>query len=142
MFPLILYCTGGHCLSKKFFTTHETEACFCFYVMEFRKQKNIFCTSEASLWFTQKNNFCIMNNQTGIIKLAWFIHYSEINFLSINIIFLYILKIFFTMVHLRIFLEYWINFQNIVVCNEPLRSIKEINRLISNDVLRCYRLLF
>ena len=135
MFPLILYCTDGHCLSKKFFTTY---ACFCFYVMEFRKQKNIFCTSEASLWFTQKNNFCIMNNQTGIIKLAWFIHYSEINFLSINIIFLYILKIFFTMVHLRIFLEYWINFQNIVVCNEPLRSIKEINRLISKWISKVY----
>ena len=43
---------------KKFFTTH---ACFCFYVMEFRKQKNIFCTSKALLCFTQKNNFCIMN---------------------------------------------------------------------------------
>ena len=32
-----------------------------FYVMEFRRQINIFCTSEASLCFTQKNNFCIMN---------------------------------------------------------------------------------
>ena len=43
---------------QKFFTAHT---CFCFYVMEFRKQKNIFCISEASLCFTQKNNFCIMN---------------------------------------------------------------------------------
>ena len=34
--------------------------CFCFYIMEFRKQKNIFCTSEALLCFTQKNNLCIM----------------------------------------------------------------------------------
>ena len=50
---------------KKFFTTH---ACFCFCVMEFRKQKNIFCTSEASLCFTQKNNFCVMNK----MKLVWF----------------------------------------------------------------------
>ena len=32
-----------------------------FYVMEFRRQINIFCTSEALLCFTQKNNFCIMN---------------------------------------------------------------------------------
>ena len=33
-------------------------------------------------------------------KLAWFIHYTEIIFLSKNIIFLYILKIFFSMLHL------------------------------------------
>ena len=31
------------------------------YVMEFRKQKKIFCTNEDSFCFTQKNNFCIMN---------------------------------------------------------------------------------
>ena len=35
-----------------------------------------------------------------------FIHYTEINFLSKNVIFLYILKIFFTILHLKIFLEY------------------------------------
>ena len=50
---------------KKFLTTH---ACFCFFVMEFSEQKNMLCTSEASLWFTQKNNFFIMNK----IKLVWF----------------------------------------------------------------------
>ena len=50
---------------KKIFTTH---ACFYFYVMEFRKQKSISCTSAASLCFTQKNNFCIINK----IKLVWF----------------------------------------------------------------------
>ena len=33
--------------------------------MEFRKQKNILYTREASLCFTQKNNFCI--NQTRFI---------------------------------------------------------------------------
>ena len=43
---------------QKFFTTH---AWFCFCVMKLRKQRNIFCTSEASQPFTQKNNFCIMN---------------------------------------------------------------------------------
>ena len=44
------------------------------------------------------------------IKSYWFdfIHYTEIIFLSKNVIFLYILKIFFTMLHLKIFLEYWI----------------------------------
>ena len=36
---------------KKFFTTHTY---VCFFVMEYRKQKNIFCTSEALLCFTQK----------------------------------------------------------------------------------------
>ena len=35
-----------------------------------------------------------------------FIHYTEIIFLSKNVIILYILKIFFTMLHLRIFLKY------------------------------------
>ena len=43
---------------QKFLTTHT---CSCFCVMEFRKQINVFCTSEASLCLTQKNNFCIMN---------------------------------------------------------------------------------
>ena len=43
---------------KMLFTTH---AGFCFYVMEFKKQKNMFYTSEVSLCFTQKYNFCIMN---------------------------------------------------------------------------------
>ena len=38
-------------VNENFFTT---DVCFCFYVMEFRKQKNIFCTSEDSLCFTQK----------------------------------------------------------------------------------------
>ena len=49
-----------------------------------------------------------------------FIYYIEIIFLSKNVTFLYILKIFFTMLHLKIFLEYWVTvyFQNIVVCNE------------------------
>ena len=37
-----------------------------------------------------------------------FIYYTEIIFLSKNVTFLYILKIFFTMLHLKIFLEYWI----------------------------------
>ena len=71
----------------------------------------------ASLCFTQKNNFCIMNK----IKLVWFYSlYRNLFFLIKNVIFLYILKIFFTMLHLKIFLEYWVTvyFQNIVVCNE------------------------
>ena len=65
VFPLFSILYKWTLFIKKFFTTH---ASFCFYVMQFRKQKNIFCTSEASLCFTQKNNFCIMNK----IKLVWF----------------------------------------------------------------------
>ena len=50
----------------------------------------------------KKKKFCLMkSNQFD------FIHYTEIIFLSKNVIILYILKIFFTMLHLRIFLKYW-----------------------------------
>ena len=101
MFPFFLYCASRQTLFiRNFFAT---QACFCFYVMGFRNQKNIFCTSEALLCFTQKNNFCIMNK----IKLVWFYSLYRNFFLSKNI-FLYILEIFFTMLHLKIFLEYWI----------------------------------
>ena len=44
MFPLFLY--KWTLFIKMFLTTH---ACFCCYVMEFTKQKNMFCISEASL---------------------------------------------------------------------------------------------
>ena len=63
---------------KTFFTTH---ACFYFYVIEFKKWKNIFCTSEALLCFTQKNNFCIMNK----IKLVFY-HIPFENIFSMRII--------------------------------------------------------
>ena len=75
-----------------------------FCVMKFRKQNNIFCTSKASLWFNQKNNFCIMNK----IKLIWFYSLYRNYFFNKNVIFLHILKIIFTMLRLKIFLEYWI----------------------------------
>ena len=69
-----------------------------------QKKKSIFCTSEALLCFTQKNNFCIMNK----IKLVWFYSLYRNYFFSKNVIFLHILKIIFTMLRLKIFLEYWI----------------------------------
>ena len=84
-------------VDKKFFTTY---ACFCFYVIEFKKQKNTFCTGKASLCLLKKNNFCIMNK----IKLVWFYSLYRNYFLNKNVIFLYILKIFFTILHLKIFL--------------------------------------
>ena len=61
-----------------------------------KKIKDHVCTSEAKLRFTQKNNFCVMNK----IKLA------ETIFLSKNVNILYILKNFFTMLHLQMFLKY------------------------------------
>ena len=64
MFPLFLYCTSGHCLSKSSFQLMLVSV----YIMEFRKPKNIFCTSEASLCFTQKSIFWIMDK----IKQFWF----------------------------------------------------------------------
>ena len=77
-------------LIKKFFTTH---ACLCFYVMEFKNQKNILCTSEALLCFTQKNNFCIMNK----IKLVWFFD-----------LFIYFKNNFYHVTLVTLFIEYWI----------------------------------
>ena len=59
-----------------------THACFFFYVMEFRKKRNIFYKNKAWLCFSQKS-FCIMNK----IKLV-FIRYTETIFLSKNVIFL------------------------------------------------------
>ena len=53
--------------------------------------------------FCSKKNFCIITK----IKLVWF--YSlYIIFLSKNLIFLYIFKIFFNHVTLKIYLKYWI----------------------------------
>ena len=41
-------------------------------------------------------------------KEILYLCFTQIIFWSKNLIFLYILKIFFTMLHLKIFLEYWI----------------------------------
>ena len=102
MFPLFLYCASRQTLFiRKFFATH---ACFCFYVMGFRNQKNIFCTSGALLCFTEKNNFCIMNK----IKLVWFYSLHRNYFSEKNCNLFIYFKICFTMLHLKIFLEYWI----------------------------------
>ena len=65
-------------------------------------------------------------------NLSDFIHYTEIVFLNKNVIFLYIPKIFFTMLLSKIFLEYWLIciFQNIVVGNEPLKGSKNIYKIL------------
>ena len=57
-------------------------------------------------------------------ELVWFYSLYRNCFLRKNMIFLYKLKIFFAILHLKIFLEYWIilyvYLQNIVACNESL----------------------
>ena len=103
---------------KKFFTTH---ACFCFYNMEFRKEKNIFCPSKASLWFTQKNNFFVMNK----IKLVWFYSlYRNYSFEEKGNLFIHFKNIFYHVTLENIFriLNNSVYFQNIVVYNEPLKA--------------------
>ena len=69
-----------------------------------QKQKKIFYTSEALLLFTPKNNF------SKWIKLNWFDfnHYTENIFLSKIKIFLYFKNIFYNVLYLKIFLDYWI----------------------------------
>ena len=74
---------------QNFLATH---ACLCFYVMEFRKQKNTLCKSEASLCFTQENILCIMNkielvsqNISLNIHLVWVRHDSFYYAIPVNL---------------------------------------------------------
>ena len=93
-----------------------------FYVMEFRRQINIFCTSEALLCFTQKNNFCIMNK----IKLVWFYSlYRNYFFEQKCDLFIYFKKYFLpchTLENISRILNNSVYFQNIVVCNKPFKK--------------------
>ena len=80
--------------------------------MEFKNQKNIFSTSEASLCFTQSN---------------WldFIHYTEIIFFDKKCdLFICFKNIFYHVALENIFkiLNNSVYFQIIAVCNEPFRS--------------------
>ena len=78
---------------KKFLTS------FCFCIMEFRKQKNMFCTSATLLCFTQNN--------IRIIKSNWFhLKFSKYFWNIFN------LENIFRMLNNSVY------FQNIVVCNE------------------------
>ena len=88
-FQFFLYCTSGNCLSKgslqllpySVFTSCNPE--------------------NKRTYSAQVRRYCVLLKK--IIT-----HYTEIIFLSKNLIFFYILKIFFTMLHLKIFLKYWI----------------------------------
>ena len=100
--------------------------------MEFRKQRNIFCTGKALLCFTQKNNVCIINE----IKLVWFYSlYRNYLFEWKCDIFMYFKNIFYHLTLKNIFkiLNDSVYFQNIVVCNEPFRkrcseNVEQIDR--------------
>ena len=80
----------------------------CFYTAQVDTvyQKNLY-NSSLFLFLRhgiQKTNEHVQYKQYS--NCFDFIHYTEIIFLSKNVIFSYILKIFFTMLHLRIGLEY------------------------------------
>ena len=65
VFPIFLYRTSRHCLSK---SSLQLVLVFIFTSWNSESKKSIFCKSEALLCFIQKNNFCMMNK----IKLVWF----------------------------------------------------------------------
>ena len=69
-----------------------------------QKTKENIVRKRGFIVFYSKKYFCIMNKA----KLVWFYSLYRNYFLSKSVIFLYILLIFFTMLHLKIFLEYWI----------------------------------
>ena len=103
---------------KKFFTTHD---CFGFYIIEFRKRKSIFCTSEVSLCFTQKSNLYIMNKSNWLecIQVYWVYIYIYIY------IYFYIFDLLNIFDHVALenifrILNNSLQFQNIIVCNKPL----------------------
>ena len=106
-----MICTGdssgaGYCLSIMPRPVHEEKlfikkflTSFCFCIMEFRKQKNMFCTSATLLCFTQNN--------IRIIKSNWFhLKFSKYFWNIFN------LENIFRMLNNSVY------FQNIVVCNE------------------------
>ena len=124
MFPLFIYCTSGHCLSKSSLQLMLVSA---FTSWNSRNKRT---------YFAQVRLYCVLlkKKTTSVwwVKSNWFdfIHYTEIIFLSKNVIFLYILKIFFTMLHLKIFLEYWIIlyiFRISLCVTSPLKMLTNIN---------------
>ena len=119
MFPLFICCTSGHCSSK---SSLQFMLISVFTSWNLKKQNNIFCTSEVSLCFTQKNNFCLLSK----IKLVWFYSLNRFFFFlsKIAIFSLHFKNIFYHVTLENIFrmLNNSVYFQNIVVCNELLTS--------------------
>ena len=73
-----------------------------------RKTKEHILNKWGFILFHSKKNNLIISVQWVKSYCFDFIYYAQIIFLSKYIIILYIFKIFFTMLHLKIFLEYWI----------------------------------
>ena len=99
-----MYCTSGHCLSK---SSLQLMLVSVFTSWNLGNKRT---------YFAQVGLHCVLLKK--IISVQWinsnwfdFIHYADFFFfffLSKNAIFSYILEIFFAMLHLKIFLEYWI----------------------------------
>ena len=100
MFPLFIYYVSGHCLSESSLKLILASV----FMTGFKKQKEHILHKWDFTVLLKQNNFCIMNK----IKLVWFYSLYKKFFLSKNAIFLYNLKIFFDMLHLKILLESWI----------------------------------
>ena len=100
MFPLFIYYVSGHCLSESSLKLILASV----FMTGFKKQKEHILHKWDFTVLLKQNNFCIMNK----IKLVWFYSLYKKFFLSKNAIFLYNLKIFFDMLHLKILSESWI----------------------------------
>ena len=100
---------------------------FLFLRWNSENKKNIFCTSEASLCFTQKNNFCIIN-KTNLVR--FYSLHANYFFEQKRDLFIYFKNIFHHVTLKNIFriLNNYVYFQDIVVRNEPFRSSSIIFR--------------
>ena len=95
-FFFAMLCKSGHCLSK----SSSQLMLLSVFTSWYWENKSHILHKWGFVVFYSKNNFCIINK----IKLVWFYSlYRNYNFFSKNVIFLYILKIFFTMLHLKYF---------------------------------------
>ena len=132
MFLLFRYCTSGHCLSKSslqlmlasVFTLWNSENQRTYSVRLPLREKYpntelflVLYFPQCSLWFTQKNNFCMINK----IKLVWFYSLYRNYFFESKCV---LLNIFHhvTLENISRMLNNFVYFQNIVVYNEALKT--------------------
>ena len=111
MFPLFLYCISRHIYQKVLY-----DSClFLFLRYGIQETKEHILHKCGFIVFYSKKIISVSNQFD-------FIHYTEIIFLSKNVIFLYLKNIFYhvTLENSFIILNNSVYFQNIVVCNEPL----------------------
>ena len=117
-YPLFLYCLSGHFLSK-------SSLQLMLVLTSWNSENKKTYSAQVRL------HFVLIKKIISVywIKSYWldFIHYTETIVLSKNLIFLYTLKIFFTMLRLKI-LEYWIicTFSEYLCVKRALDSLVEI----------------